>query len=279
MRGKKLQNTRQLIKNILIAHPSWNATEIYNLYVSQVGDPDKAVRLNAVQKQIQKLKGKLADIEHAGLGRPWNFGLLRDPDFISNNPDFHIDSASVSTIVSLEMLAEQKKWLFTARQVYWVNLLHQIMPPSKDKVKQLEIVYGITKLYADFELICLLDGKAFNSIVLDVSLLARQELPPELKDSKIAPDMENPEIIECLKNIRQMINYLKALDTKPEPPEYPYESEMPEELEPVQKGLVKSLKVINEAQKAWVKKEWIRRQDEYKKKIEEWRAINERSNS
>ena len=53
---KRGKDTFSIVRNITRAHPEWNARQIYDLYKILIGDTNKSVTLNAIQKQLEKIK-------------------------------------------------------------------------------------------------------------------------------------------------------------------------------------------------------------------------------
>ena len=75
---KRLKDTGTLVRDIFVAHPDWNARQIYDRYLVLVGDPKNAVTLNAVQKHVQEFKKRYQKIKDDGLDLPWS--LNKTPD-------------------------------------------------------------------------------------------------------------------------------------------------------------------------------------------------------
>jgi len=69
--NKRQKDTRSLVKDIFIAHPEWNARQIYDRYLILIGDTNKAVTLNAVQKHVEVLRGNYNKMLESGLDETW----------------------------------------------------------------------------------------------------------------------------------------------------------------------------------------------------------------
>lgn len=61
------RSTREVVKDIILEHPDWNAAQIYEQY--KVDAPGQERTLNAIQKHVQKLRPKLPTTVYWHLGR------------------------------------------------------------------------------------------------------------------------------------------------------------------------------------------------------------------
>ncbi|MBI4303501.1 MAG: hypothetical protein HY665_04090 [Chloroflexi bacterium] len=76
MSQKRQKDTRTLVKEIFQAHPDWNARQVYDRYLLVIGDPKKAVTLNAVQKHVEVIRAIIQDESFQKLDRLWHSGLM-----------------------------------------------------------------------------------------------------------------------------------------------------------------------------------------------------------
>ncbi len=170
--GKRQKGTRELIEDIFEVHPDWNASQIHERYLILLGDANKAVGLNAIQKHLEEIKPRYQEILKTGLDEPWHMGVL-------NNKDIAIDAEAVPYILLLQTWAEKAqdefvKQPFTIRQAIWLSKLRCVVELSKMKPKELvkiaQFLWHWSKAYAQREIGCHLRGIPFDTVELDKSL-------------------------------------------------------------------------------------------------------------
>lgn len=74
-RNKRMRGTKEIVTDIFSEHPEWNARQVYDRYLLLV-DSKKAVTLNAVQKQLERIKPTASALLKEGLKQPWHMGTL-----------------------------------------------------------------------------------------------------------------------------------------------------------------------------------------------------------
>ncbi len=174
--NKRQKDTRTLVREIFIEHPDWNARQIYDRYLVLIGDTNKAVTLNAVQKHVQELKEFSSTDEYKKLESPWHMGTL---------DGCHLPPEAIPLILLVQNYAELSphpvlktpppQEPVTIRQARWIarfSYFYRDLKP-KDAKKNLaaaQWLYHWSKIYSTQEIICELSGIPLDTSVLDKSL-------------------------------------------------------------------------------------------------------------
>jgi len=111
---KRIKGTRELIIDILVEHPDWNARQVHDRYRLIINDPQKVVGLSAVQKHIEELRPLLNKLREHGLEEPWNLSLS-----IKHN----ISPEATPTLLKAKRFCDALDDVLTVRQAKWIAYL------------------------------------------------------------------------------------------------------------------------------------------------------------
>lgn len=154
MNGKRVRGTKEIIVDILLEHPEWNARQVYDRYILLLGDSKKAVTLSAIQKQIEKINPKLEIVKEEGLDNIWSMGTLKEhplpPDVIP---------------ILLRIKKNIPALPLTIRIAIWVSRFYTTIKP-KSPVNNVDL-FRISYLYALNEARCAILGIEFNTEQID----------------------------------------------------------------------------------------------------------------
>jgi hypothetical protein len=149
--NKRLKDTKSIVRDIFMEHQDWNARQIYDRYLALIGDTNKAVTLNAIQKHIEELKEILQKEIDMGSEEVWHLGISEG-----------ISAEAISRIIRIKKLKPDK--VLKVRQVRWINKLHATIPKDdKD-------LYDASVIYAMSELACKMSKTTFDSSEYDLAL-------------------------------------------------------------------------------------------------------------
>lgn len=223
---KRPKNTKEIVRKIFSDHPNWNAREIYDQYVIEVGGSQKAVTLNAVQKQIEKIKPHYEEMQKRGLDKPWSIGVCEK----------HQISCNMAPILIREQLLRVNTNLgpghLTIREAKWLTTLYPVMMPvvqrlfSRDENPDIlhAIVSLATRQYAFRELSSEIAGEEYpNTTDLDSCFFRDSKyfvlLREQAEDMWKAP--RDPRYVEKEPEIDGFITFMeetKNVDITPIPP-------------------------------------------------------------
>jgi len=181
-KNKRLKSTKTLVIEIFQAHPDWNGKQVYDRYLEMIEDPKQFRTLNAIQKQLEKIKPIMEQI--ADLDKKWHLGTLKE---------HNIPAEAVPYILMVQDYAEnypdpvsnKPQDPVTIRQVTWISRLYSIVAASgfkfksdglffksndKEKLKAASFLYDWSKVYATHEIACKLSNSPFNTTGLDKAL-------------------------------------------------------------------------------------------------------------
>jgi hypothetical protein len=151
------KSTRELVETIFCEHPDWNGREIYEHYLTLIGDTQKAVTLNAVQKQVEKLRPKYKEITSAGLDASWHLGTL---------DSFPLPAESIPYILKIQKIQPDNR--LTLRQALWISRLCNM-------IKDVELLGKLAFQYAERQRLCQITGVELNTTEMDKILLQDKE--------------------------------------------------------------------------------------------------------
>jgi hypothetical protein len=181
-RNKRNKGTKELIKDILLQHPEWNARQIHDRYLILIGDVNKAVTLSAVQKVLEELRPKYQKIKDTGMENPWYIGtkmenplsaeavryILRVQDWYEKAKNADLENEIIKNpFNSMDLRGLASVWRpVTVRQAKWISVLYDI---SRDDI---EYLWFISLYYAYFELMSeLSNSPCFDTSAIDRNLL------------------------------------------------------------------------------------------------------------
>jgi hypothetical protein len=173
-RNTKLKNTGKIVSRLFTDHPDWNATQIYNSYVEDVGK-DNAVTLNAVQKHVEELRRKHKEqkLRDPDFDKPCNLGFL-----IKKYGD-KLDAESILQVALVIKTFVDHKTLkymtLSNRKALWIAKLHRLVTYVYDPTWEYGIMlYFVAEKYAWLELYCEITGETFSTTALDIALLSKR---------------------------------------------------------------------------------------------------------
>lgn len=188
---KRSKDTRTIVREIWLEHSEWNAREIYDRYLILIGDPNKAVTLNAVQKHVQFLNVNADRISKTGLDDPWHMGLLEKYQF---------PPEAVEKIFAL--MIEGRK--ITIRRAIWISRFCTL-PIS------LDLLFFMAYRYAAGEFMSQLSGGAvFDTTTIDREFIDAILSKPEKAKSYVAWHKREP---GKLKSILDELKQRKVKET------------------------------------------------------------------
>jgi hypothetical protein len=174
--NKRLKDTGTLVREIFIERPDWNARQIYDRYLILIGDTNKAVTLNAVQKQVQRLRKRYQEMQDTGLDKLWNLGIMSKEDY----PDYPeltaeaieaiIDVQKWAEKVNIERIYETERYGITIRQALWIARLYRAV--KKHIGRSVEQLWRVAWTYSAYEILCSLSGTDFDTWEFDRALRA-----------------------------------------------------------------------------------------------------------
>lgn len=176
--NKRLKDTKTIVREIFEAHSDWNAKQIYDRYLILIGDTNKAVTLNAVQKHVEEFKDIANRPEYQDLERLWQLGTIVD------YPQYHIPPEAIEFILSVQWLIRTHKdpilkgftyEPLTIREALWVSRLFSFisekeMNDKKRRISVLDWLYNWAKTYATQERLCKLAHIPTDTTDLDIAL-------------------------------------------------------------------------------------------------------------
>jgi hypothetical protein len=153
-RNKRVRGTKEIVVDILLEHPDWNARQVYDRYKLLLGDSRKVVTLSAIQKQIENINPILETAKKEGLDNVWSMNTLKEhplpPDVIP---------------ILLRIKKNIPALPLTIRIAIWVSRFYTtIEPQSADNAVNL---FRIAYLYALNEARCTVLDIEFNTEQID----------------------------------------------------------------------------------------------------------------
>ena len=158
---KRLKDTGSIVRDIFSVHPDWNARQIYDRYLMVIGDVNKAVTLNSIQKHVQAIKERYDKDKDL----PWS--LDKTPSlhaeaigaiFKVRNvipkwmilPPFLSDSDSRYYVIDKGQRLTTIPRHFTVREALWVARLYAVESLRKPIVlSKAVIVYSLLERLAE----------------------------------------------------------------------------------------------------------------------------------
>lgn len=175
--NKRPKDTKTLVRDIFAEHPDWNARQIYDRYLILIGDPNKAVTLNAIQKHVEDLKEIAHTKEFQDLESPWHIGLMEQykipPDAIPN------------ILIVQNYLDKHPEYALTVRQVIWISRLSSLASLAggyarKDTFKMADKLWRWARTYAEYEIIWQLSGKTLPADTTELDRSLRKDDVPRV---------------------------------------------------------------------------------------------------
>lgn len=164
--NKRTKGTGEIVRDIFIHHPDWNARQIYDRYLILIGDVNKAVTLNSIQKHVQELKEINNSLEVQNLEAPWHTGTL---------VKYPLSAEALPHIFKVQ--AHHQLGKITIRQARWVAHLYPM-------IKDTDLLNSVSFRYALGEKISQLSGlPLFDASEYDKRLESPKELIRYFEDS------------------------------------------------------------------------------------------------
>lgn len=162
---KRLKDTEALVREIFLSHPDWNARQIYDRYLILVGDTNKAVTLNAVQKHVHVVRKRYQKIQDTGNDLPWNLDKTLDLPAEAIAAIIKYKNETYQCIVMPPSLSDQDSKYFvthegkrltaiprrlTVREARWVARLYAVKSLKKASVlRYAVVVYSLLERLAE----------------------------------------------------------------------------------------------------------------------------------
>jgi len=150
-KAKRLKGTRELVIDILSAHPDWNARQVHDRYRILINDPLRAVGLSAIQKHIEELRPIINKLKEEGLDDPWSLSLS-----IKHN----ISPEVTPILLKAKRFCDALDDVLTVRQAKWIVYLSSFIP-------QTPVLLFWADKYASWEKSHIIMFGTFDSIDLD----------------------------------------------------------------------------------------------------------------
>ncbi len=179
--NKRQKDTQIIVTEIFIEHPDWNAKQVYDRYCFLIGDINKAVTLNAVQKHVQKLKDKNKEITKFGLDNSWHMGLL---------DQYHFSPEAIRKI--FELMIDGRD--ITIRRAVWISRFCTLSV-------SLDLLFFMAYRYAAGEYLSQLSGEpTFDTTTIDREFIGVILSKPEKAKSYVAFHKRDPEKLKSIRN-------------------------------------------------------------------------------
>jgi len=197
---KRQKGTRELVRDIFIAHPEWNARQIYDRYLILLGDANNAVTLNAVQKHVEEFKRKYREIQESGLDNPWHLHQTLDmpAEVIAHilevkkvQPKWWVLPPSLSDPNPEHYVIKDNKKLtaiprcMTVREARWVSRLYAVK-----SLKKPEVLVMAVAIYSLLERLAELSGLPLDTSEVDEIIASNKNVKDALKHyfCRISPE-------------------------------------------------------------------------------------------
>jgi len=171
--------TLQRIADVFLRNPTWRVKQIQVEVERQMRS--RAPGISAVQKEVTRLRKRVAEVPASDLDKPWNMSTLSEHE---------LPPKIIPVLVEMQKL-QKSGWFgptateLTVRQARWVCRLYYLIaetylrkfPQATDELKRpisetgrglfLWTVFIIAASYAQQEIVCGLAGKEYGGLGLD----------------------------------------------------------------------------------------------------------------
>lgn len=184
---EKTESTRQIVENIFMRHPNWNAQQVFDEYCLIVPVKLQVSHISSIQKHLEVVKNNHKELLENGLDEPWTMGT-----FFQNG--FEKEYSKLTTQDNLAILKVRKMQnsridiskKMSIRQALWIARLWAIVDEMHTDTKERAFwLWMYSFQYAIREKVSKLKKVDFNSRKLDDALAEGHEKFKEIyeKDS------------------------------------------------------------------------------------------------
>lgn len=188
---KRLKDTKTLVREIFSEHQDWNAKKIYDRYLILIGDTNKAVTLNAVQKHVEDLKEIVKRPDYQEKEKQWHLHATLDMSAEAIGHVFEVQRYMPQNIILPPSMSEAnpehyvivdgKKLtaiprIFTVRDARWIERLYAVKSLKKPELlAKAVVVYSLIERMAD------LSETSLDTTLLDEIISSNEHVSDRLE--------------------------------------------------------------------------------------------------
>lgn len=178
VKSRLVRSTAEIVEDIFIAHPDWNATKVFAQYQLIQDKEHQVMHPSSIQKHLETVKGKYKQLIEKGLDAPWSMGSYAQNDFELRYKLTSQDNLAILRVRKMQLDREDISKSMSIRQALWIARLRAIVDYfnlDKTPEKKDYWLWMYSFQYAIQEKVAKLKKGEFNSRPLDDALAEGHE--------------------------------------------------------------------------------------------------------